>query len=168
MWIWWSSQRSFYFKLTKNRKHKCKVFVVQVRDFFSIQIMKFDLFLVSCVVNTILCLFIIIIFLWSKASNFDLLNVDRHSTKKKSVISNLLNLKIEGNLLLFSVRSWDVCSVCVVFVMLAMIPHKSWSEQNIFTIIWWMWNVSKLQKCISMVNYINFFFWIWQSNLFSS
>ena len=86
VWIWWSSQRSFYFKLTKNRKHKCKVFVVQGRDFFSIQIMKFDLFLVSCVVNTILCLFIIIIFLWSKASSFDLLNVDRHSTKKK--ISN--------------------------------------------------------------------------------
>ena len=115
VWIWWSSKRCFYFKLTKNRKHKCKVFVVQGRDFFSIQIMKFDLFLVSCVVNTILCLFIIIIFLWSKASNFDLLNVDRHSTKKKSVISNLLNLKIEGNLSLW---------VCVVFARLAMIPHK--------------------------------------------
>ena len=113
----------FIFKLTKNRKHKCKVFVVQGRDFFSIRIMKFDLFLVSCVVNTILCLFIIIIFLWSKASTFDLLNVDRHSRKKKSVISNLLNLKIEGNLSL---------SVCVVFVRLAMIPHKKVKVSKIF------------------------------------
>ena len=68
---------------------------------------------------------------------------------KKSVTSNLWNLEIEGNLSLWA---------CVVFVRLAMIPYKNLSEQNIFTILWWMENVSKLQKCISMVNYMNFFF----------